>query len=768
MIPKLARCATFFGLAAMLTMAVLRPADSVEVERGAALFLLPFAVLTWCCSSMGFPVDAGAGGWVTGGWKQRREWLFDAFGWGLVVWLGVAVLSLRGTGNLREGVNEWWWWCTWLLLVVAGRRAMQERLATRGFMCLIVALTLGLSTFAAYQQWVSLPADRARYEADPDAVLQAADIVAPEGSPQRMIFEARLYGGGPTGTFALANSLAGFLVMGIPLSVGVILLALKVPKTSGAVVVAGVVVCFSIMALVWTDSRSANVSLLVGIATGCVQVLTIFFTSSVISKRLKPWLKTVWIAMFAVACTCTIAIAWIPAVWGLVPRSLAFRFQYWNATLRMVSESVWFGAAPGNFQQRYGRYRLEDASESIADPHNWLMELLASGGVLAGFLFLAAAVVGVVYLYRPERSGAQTKLVDVSAGMGWCIGLGALFGFVAVFAYWISIFQLPEFDAIMLAAAATVGVYLGLWRTVLGAKNAISPELASRSEAMIDVWAVAAVTAIGVHLLASGGFTVPGVAVPMGILIGVVLRQWAGETDAKVASRASLGLSRRTVATASFGAVFIAGWFLSAWHPASRSAALLDAGMRAAAQGREMQAIDSFQEAEVADAWDPLPSLRIAEVLVWRLVSADGPEASNKDRVQHANATGEAMRRDEGSGQIKELAARHSLMLYQRWGEEADLVQAEQLLREAVQLGPTEVGWIAQLAGIRLAAGDLAEARQLRQRAELLSLAGGHSDRQLDVVQVMPAEWIGESVRRQGFRTVSANVLFSEPGWGTE
>ena len=150
------------------------------------------------------------------------------------------------------------------------------------------------------------------------------------------------------------------------------------------------------------------------------------------------------------------------------------------------------------------------------------------------------------------------------------------------------------------------------------------------------------------------------------------------------------------------------------------------------------------------------------------MVSADGSEASNKDRVQHENAMAEAVRRDSGSGQIKDLAARHSLMLYQRWGDKADLVQAEQLLREAVLLGPTEVGWVAQLAGIRLAAGDLAEAKQLRKRAEVLSLAGGHLDRQLDVVQVMPAEWIGESVRRQGFRSVSANVLFSEPVWGTD
>ena len=38
------------------------------------------------------------------------------------------------------------------------------------------------------------------------------------------------------------------------------------------------------------------------------------------------------------------------------------------------------GVGPGNFQQTYPAYKLPQASESVADPHNFLLEVWATAG----------------------------------------------------------------------------------------------------------------------------------------------------------------------------------------------------------------------------------------------------------------------------------------------------------------------------------------------------------------------------------------------------
>src|SRR5262249_26552785 len=64
------------------------------------------------------------------------------------------------------------------------------------------------------------------------------------------------------------------------------------------------------------------------------------------------------------------------------PKSLSYRFQYWHGALRTVSASPIFGTGPGNFRHPYLRYKVAESSEEIADPHNWLLDLWASGGLL--------------------------------------------------------------------------------------------------------------------------------------------------------------------------------------------------------------------------------------------------------------------------------------------------------------------------------------------------------------------------------------------------
>ncbi len=69
--------------------------------------------------------------------------------------------------------------------------------------------------------------------------------------------------------------------------------------------------------------------------------------------------------------------------------SLQFRFQYWASTLKLIADMPLLGCGPGNFQLYYTRYMLPEASEVISDPHNFLLELVAIGGIPAGILLVS-------------------------------------------------------------------------------------------------------------------------------------------------------------------------------------------------------------------------------------------------------------------------------------------------------------------------------------------------------------------------------------------
>lgn len=86
------------------------------------------------------------------------------------------------------------------------------------------------------------------------------------------------------------------------------------------------------------------------------------------------------------------------------------RWQYWHATARMVADHPVAGIGPGNFAQNYTRYKPASAPESVSDPHNWPLSLLAQCGPLGLLGFLAMIVVPI---YRATgRPIAEPVLSD--------------------------------------------------------------------------------------------------------------------------------------------------------------------------------------------------------------------------------------------------------------------------------------------------------------------------------------------------------------------
>ena len=70
-------------------------------------------------------------------------------------------------------------------------------------------------------------------------------------------------------------------------------------------------------------------------------------------------------------------------------KSFGYRLQYWQSSLLMIADHPLVGCGPGNFQNAYTQYKLPEASEEVADPHNFLLEIWATAGTPAALAFLA-------------------------------------------------------------------------------------------------------------------------------------------------------------------------------------------------------------------------------------------------------------------------------------------------------------------------------------------------------------------------------------------
>ena len=736
------------GLALVLVTAVLRPADSVEVERGAALFFVPLVVIAWLASLFAQPVTPFFG-------TTKAQQYFNGLLAAWLAWLLIGVFNVAGEGNVRHALNEFWWWVSGVLLLMTARNCLGRFTYLGAIYALLLALMVGVCGFAAHQQLVSLPSDRAMYELEPERVLAAAGIDAPPGSPRRMLFEARLYGGGVTGTFSLANSLAGFLVLCLPMVIGEIVRGFKAKRAAGAVLWLLVAIGAGTV-LVWTDSRSAYLSLVVGVTFGFL------LTASQRLAGTNPGLRFAgllgWIA-FAVAGVAVFVIALMPSLWNLAPRSLVFRFQYWNATLRMLAERPWFGAGPGNFQQRYGQYRLDEASEGIADPHNWIMEILGTGGFIGLILCVGILLIAALGLERlrvdQQEAGQQKKMRETgwqSASpkiVMWVVGLAAFVGVVGVIASWIATLSLPEFDALFLLVVATFVCFAAsCWK---GLDDQAEDWIVRRH------WMIAGLTTIGIHLLASGGLTVPGVAVPMILIAGCLLSGECGLANGRAEFVREQGHSRfnRIAATVLAGVLLLA-WQWSAWGPTSKADGFLKAADDAVKAGFLDRGIELYEQAAEVDRFDPQPLIRESETLLWTAVATQSEKTANELRARLSDVSERAIAREPASAQWHELRGRQRVVLYQRFGDQEDVQAARDALTKAIELAPGEVSWAAQLALVEAKLGNQSEAVRWAGRAKTLSAAGEHADRSLEVVRVLELSLVGEPMVQQGPSSQSA------------
>ncbi|MBN2024372.1 MAG: O-antigen ligase family protein [Pirellulales bacterium] len=449
----------------------------------------------------------------------------------------------------RPAWNVLWQWIGLGAGYFLLRQLVRAAREVRAIVAAMIALGVALAALGLWQYGYENPILRAQYARDPDAMLRANGLWYPPDSPLREQFANRLASVEPSATFALTNSLAGFLapwlavLLAVVASGGTAGLPSNVESTAGQASSTtchakhcwpsqqwrpawafGPALAATVMAacLVLTKSRSAYAAMAVG---------AVLIAPHARSGRRLGWkLPAAALAALAVLVGVAVAVGGLDAaVLGEATKSLGYRVEYWRSTLAMIRDHPVLGCGPGQFQDFYTAYKLPQASEEVADPHNFLLEIGATAGTPAMLAFLAVLGGFAWTLARRQTSAASDERNASSTGgdaAAWVLGAAAL----GILAAW------------------PLGVLDGTWP---------DPALAwlSMPTAAATVWLLrgwieqgrfsSGVAAIGlvvllVNLLAAGGIAFPGVAGSFWILLALGL---AGQAVPDKAPGAAAGLS---------------------------------------------------------------------------------------------------------------------------------------------------------------------------------------------------------------------------------
>jgi hypothetical protein len=648
------------GLAALIVAWPLVPSEAVAMGGGVLLILwtltltLIAAIVGWRRGERGMlcsPVDL----------------LLGAF---FLLFVVSGIQAIAG-GHGRSILNVVWQWLAMGLLWLLVREWLRSAVVRRATIVVLLAMAAGLSSLGFYQVLVTMPRDRAAFERDPEGSLQAAGIVAPVGSPLRAQYEDRLRSREPLATFALTNSLAGFLVPWL-LVATLFIVAPEMSATSGGTqsfttrIRAGALILVVVIGacLLITKSRSGYVATLVGMSGIAGWLLGAPWSGwfSVRQSRdvgarddaSHPQREAVisrgqLAIALSVAAMLLVLLVGVMVRFGLLDiqvltearKSLGYRGEYWIATWAMIQDHPWWGCGPGNFQDFYAAYKLPQASEMIADPHNFLLEIAALAGLPAAIVWLVTLATYSWQVLRghPEReasatpatrgqeqvqpllarsratksagtvaSGAVAAAARVAAAERWLIYGGAVGGL-----------PLAYLAALLMGMTVDEGVWL------------VGLPAAGLVVWLFDPWVRAGevprrllilpLLALGIHLLAAGGIGFAGVSLTWWVLGALLLSSRelpAAGSNLSSTSPRETALSWFAAPRLAWGvlggvtAILLAIFTLTMYRPLLTGRVALERGDQAWLSGQAAEAGAWYLAAQAEDRWNAEPWVRLA------------------------------------------------------------------------------------------------------------------------------------------------------------
>jgi hypothetical protein len=527
--------------AALLTARAYWPSEP-DVRIGAGTGLL------WVLGVLFALGLALAGSFVGGKFRWRWSWTDVA----LALLVALVAFSANHAIDRRPAINLAWEWVALGVAYFLIRNLPRTRQESSAVVGALVATAIAVSVYGLYQAKVEIPLLQKQFQRNSAPVLQ--DIGIQPGSAEAMQFRDRLLNSTEVfATFALANSLAGFLVgpLVIALAVGFQnLLRRDAPGSRwAALVLAAPLLLALLVCLILTKSISSWIGLCVAMAILCWD-----------AARRMPARVVLPAGLAGVA----VFLGLVVGAWAVgrldrhlvaqAERSLLYRWQYWQGTCGILTDgasdfrgvlsapALWWGVGPGNFAGFYLRHKLPQASEAIQDPHNLFFEVWSTAGLGALLALLATLGLGLWNLWGPSgaaadsQSGSRPALaprkarrmqsrfgkaadddhdeLDADApppqSAGWLIAWAAAGWILVLFVGDFNLFKADLFPRwLILGAAWFAAIFLGrpVWTRLPIPVTGIA----------------AAVAAVLVDLLAAGGIGIPTVALALWTMMALGL-----------------------------------------------------------------------------------------------------------------------------------------------------------------------------------------------------------------------------------------------------
>jgi cytochrome c-type biogenesis protein CcmH/NrfG len=368
--------------------------------------------------------------WFLRGVLQGR-WTYHVTGMeiGLLIFLVAGVVSTWGAADKRLALSQ----NAMLLGPIFAALLLVQILRTTGRtrVVLIVIAAMGiLSAYQCIEQFaVSNQITIEQYEKAPQELLQPLGIEP--GTFQHFLFEHRLYSRGVRGFFTTSNSAASFAMIAcfaaFALTAERIVSRDENTRRSKHALYPLFAAAILIASLLLTQSKGGIVGFLIA---GFLWVMLLAWHKWPFGRR-----KPVLIGAGLLCVLVTIAIISLAISYGFkhgrLPggNSMLVRWQYWAASSRMIADHPLVGVGPGNFAAYYTRYKPAEALESVADPHCFLLSLLAQYGPLGliGFLLMVFVPLGtsVVPLMGAKWTPLSYWFASKRAIIGMWIAVGA-------------------------------------------------------------------------------------------------------------------------------------------------------------------------------------------------------------------------------------------------------------------------------------------------------------------------------------------------------
>ena len=622
------------GLAGMLFV-VRAYFPSEDAESGTGLIWV-FAMLATSAIAIASYLFAGT-------FRVRWSWADAAV---LALMLLVA-MSASHAADRRPAITMAWEWGALGLLYFLARNLPRTRGESATLAGAVVATAVAVAAYGLYQIPVEFAQLRELYLRNPEGVLVRMGIEP--GTPSAEALKQRLlYSNEPFSTFALANSLAGFLVGPMALAFAVALENLKREGRGSRLVALGLAAVPGLIllaCLVLTKSRSAYVGL--------------FAALLVLAWRARRSVPTRVLAFSAVGVAVLVGAL---VVGGVAmkqldvqvitesAKSLRYRWEYWvgawgvitdapspyastglaalpigpeKADAEGASKVFWSGVGPANFAGPYLGHKLPRASEEIQDPHNMVLEVWATAGVFAMLTLLAALGIGLREMLGPSRGAVADGLDGPATPMkaahatrsrsGWLLAMAGL--------GWLAVWALGKLNPM------AHGDLLARW-LILGIGWALAVAMGAplwRRRPIPAAGLGVAVLALSMNLLAAGGIGIPSVAMSLWVLLAIGLNLRDDRPCGRLREVGGLGA---TIVLAVVWAA-LAGTFFGAVLPFWESEAQRVAGdtaMAARPPAFEV-ARESYKKAIEADRYNIKPWVGLAdlEYAYWR-----SPEQVNR------------------------------------------------------------------------------------------------------------------------------------------